>query len=136
MTALPILSRVLTEEVFMRRLKLSEDSALRGWPSVAQAGAGRASAESIWARRNQGRDKAPDFVAKDLAGKEYKLSSFAGKQVVLLNFWGLRCGACLEEMPYLEEIQKKLGPKGLVTLGVDTDGVDAKTIVGPSRRSR
>ena len=74
-------------------------------------------------------DKAPEFVAKDLAGKEVKLSAFAGKQVVLLNFWGLRCGACLEEMPYLEVIGKTYADKGLVVLGVDTDGVDVKTIV-------
>lgn len=74
-------------------------------------------------------DKAPDFVTKDLAGKEVKLSSFAGKNVVLLNFWGLRCGACLEEMPYLEAIGKAYADKGLVVLGVDTDGVDAKTVV-------
>ena len=73
-------------------------------------------------------DKAPDFVAKDLAGKEHRLSTYAGK-AVLLNFWGLRCGACLEEMPYLEVIAKKYAEKGLVTLGVDTDGVDAKMIV-------
>ena len=74
-------------------------------------------------------DAAPDFVAKDLAGKEFKLSSYAGKQVVLLNFWGLRCGACLEEMPYLDVIGKAYADKGLVVLGVDTDGVDAKTVV-------
>jgi peroxiredoxin len=74
-------------------------------------------------------DKAPEFAAKDLAGKEYKLSTYAGSKVVLLNFWGLRCGACLEEMPYLEEIAKKYAGEGLVVLGIDTDGVDAKTVV-------
>ena len=74
-------------------------------------------------------DKAPDFVAKDLTGKEFKLSSYAGKQVVLLNFWGLRCGACLEEMPYLDVISKAYADKGVVVLGVDTDGVDSKTVV-------
>ncbi|HWR97418.1 MAG TPA: TlpA disulfide reductase family protein [Candidatus Methanoperedens sp.] len=74
-------------------------------------------------------DTAPEFVASDLAGKEHKLSAYAGKNVVLLNFWGIRCGACLEEMPYLDAIAKKYAAQGLVTLGVDTDGVDAKTIV-------
>ena len=49
--------------------------------------------------------------------------------MLLLNFWGLRCGACLEEMPYLETIGKKYAEKGLVVLGVDTDGIDAKTII-------
>ena len=73
-------------------------------------------------------DKAPDFTAKDLAGKEVKLSAYAGKNVVLLNFWGMRCGACLEEMPFLEVIAKKYADKGLVVLGVDTDGVDSQTV--------
>ncbi|MHB8836144.1 MAG: TlpA disulfide reductase family protein [Candidatus Methylomirabilia bacterium] len=72
-------------------------------------------------------DTAPDFIAKDFAGKEVKLSSYAGKNVVLLNFWGVRCGACLEEMPYLDAIGKKYADKGLVVLGIDTDGIDAKT---------
>ena len=86
-------------------------------------------AEEMGEQKFKPGDKAPEFVAKDLAGKELKLSSYAGKNVVLLNFWGIRCGACLEEMPYLEAIQKKLAGNGLVTLGVDTDGVDAKTII-------
>jgi peroxiredoxin len=49
--------------------------------------------------------------------------------VLLLNFWGLRCGACLEEMPYLEQIWKRYADKGLAVWGIDTDGVDATTIV-------
>jgi peroxiredoxin len=73
-------------------------------------------------------DTAPEFATQDTAGKNVKLSDYAGKKVVLLNFWGIRCGACLEEMPYLEEIHKKYAGKGLVTLGVDTDGVDAQMI--------
>jgi peroxiredoxin len=88
-----------------------------------------AAAEGMSDQKFKPGDKAPEFVAKDLAGKEVKLSSYAGKNVVMLNFWGLRCGACLEEMPYLEAIQKKLGGNGLVTLGVDTDGVDAQTVI-------
>lgn len=74
-------------------------------------------------------DAAPDFAIPDLAGKQVKISDFTGKNVVLLNFWGLRCGACLEEMPYLEAIHKQYSSKGLVTLGVDTDGVDTQTVI-------
>jgi peroxiredoxin len=73
-------------------------------------------------------DKAPDFALADTAGKTVKLSDYLGKKVILLNFWGLRCGACLEEMPYLELINKKYLDKGLVILGVDTDGVDAAMV--------
>lgn len=68
-------------------------------------------------------DKAPDFTLKSLTGEDVKLSSFAAKKAVLLNFWGLRCGACLEEMPYLDKIATSYKDKGLVVLGIDTDGV-------------
>jgi peroxiredoxin len=73
-------------------------------------------------------DTAPDFTLKELAGGDVQLSSFKGAKVVLLNFWGLRCGACLEELPYLEDLHKRYAGQGLVVLGVDTDGVDAATI--------
>jgi peroxiredoxin len=73
-------------------------------------------------------DSAPDFAIADLDGKAVKLTDFSGKKVVLLNFWGLRCGACLEEMPYLEAIYQKFSGKDVMILGVDTDGVDAQTI--------
>lgn len=73
-------------------------------------------------------DKATDFTTMDLDGNQVTLSSFQGKNVVLLNFWGLRCGACIEEMPHLNAILKNFGSKGLVALAVDTDGVDAAIV--------
>ncbi len=73
-------------------------------------------------------EKAPDFTVPGLDGTQYTLSSYQGKKVVLLNFWGLRCGACIEEMPHLNTLAKKYGDKGLIVLGVDTDGVDAETV--------
>lgn len=73
-------------------------------------------------------DTAPEFTLKSLANEEIKLSSFAGNKVVLLNFWGLRCGACIEEMPYLETIYSRYRDKGLIVLGVDTDGVGSDEV--------
>ncbi len=74
-------------------------------------------------------DRAPEFVnAFFLDGKPALLADLAGKKVLLLNFWGLRCGACLEEMPYLDAIWQKYQDKGLAVWGVDTDGADVKTI--------
>jgi peroxiredoxin len=74
-------------------------------------------------------DKAADFTTVDLDGAQVTLSSYQGQKVVLLNFWGLRCGACIEEIPHLNVIHDKYKDKGLVVLGVDTDGVDAETVV-------
>jgi len=46
---------------------------------------------------------APDFTLKDQHGKEWKLSDYRGKTVVL-NFWTMTCKPCLEEMPSLEQL--------------------------------
>ena len=68
-----------------------------------------------------------DFTTVDLDGNTHTLSSFKGNKVVLLNFWGLRCGACIEEMPHLNALYNNYKDKGVVVLGVGTDGVDAQT---------
>lgn len=72
-------------------------------------------------------DKAPDFTLKDLSGKDISLSSFAGKKVVLLTFFALRCGTCLMEAPYLEKTYQKLSGEDMTLLSVNTDGVDVQT---------
>lgn len=71
---------------------------------------------------------APDFTASDLDGGKVVLSSFRGKKAVMLNFWGIRCGSCIEEMPYLEDMYQRYKGKEVVFLGVDTDGVNSDII--------
>ena len=68
--------------------------------------------------------KAPDVTFRMLDGTQTKLSDFSGESVVVVNFWGLRCQNCIEEMPFLERLYNKYGNKGLVIIGVNTDGVD------------
>lgn len=61
---------------------------------------------------------APDFTLKDvLQGKDYSLSQFKGK-VVLINFFTFFCGPCREEMPDLNKINNELKGQGLQTLGI------------------
>ncbi len=65
-----------------------------------------------------GADKAPDFNLKDvLQGKDYSLSQFRGK-VVVINFFTFFCGPCREEMPDLNKINNELKGQGLQTLGI------------------
>lgn len=47
--------------------------------------------------------KAMDFTLPDITGNEVKLSDFKGK-VILLNFWAQWCAPCIEEMPYIENL--------------------------------
>jgi peroxiredoxin len=47
--------------------------------------------------------RAPDFELRDQHGKPWKLSDHRGKTVVM-NFWTITCGPCVEEMPSLEQL--------------------------------
>lgn len=58
---------------------------------------------------------APDFTVVD-AGRSVQLSKYRGK-VVLLNFWATWCAPCIEEIPYLNQLQQQM-PQ-LIVLGVD-----------------
>ena len=39
----------------------------------------------------------------------------------MLNFWATWCPPCVEEMPSLDEFQKRLAASGVVVLGVSVD---------------
>jgi len=71
---------------------------------------------------------APAFQVKDLDGKDLRLSDFAGKKLVWINFWGLRCGPCIQEMPVLEKVYKTYEARGVVMIGLNSDGVDGNHI--------
>ncbi len=47
---------------------------------------------------------APDFATELLSGDTFRLSSHRG-QVVILNFWAITCGPCIEELPYYEQLK-------------------------------
>ncbi len=66
-----------------------------------------------------------DFTATALDGEEVRLSEFVGRSVVLLQFWGIRCGPCLEEIPFLSGLQDRYGETGLQVFGINTDRVSA-----------
>ena len=61
---------------------------------------------------------ASDFTLKAVQdGKEYSLSQFKGK-VVLINFFTFFCGPCRQEMPHLSQIHQELKGQGFQTLGI------------------
>jgi thiol-disulfide isomerase/thioredoxin len=61
----------------------------------------------------------PDFEFV-MDGRPASLAALRGR-VVVLNFWASWCPPCVEEMPSLERLHRKLGPDGLVVLGVSVD---------------
>ena len=60
-----------------------------------------------------------EFEAQNLQGETVALSDFRGK-VLILNFWGIWCPPCREEIPELVELYRELQPQGLEILAVNT----------------
>lgn len=70
---------------------------------------------------------APDFVLKDLAGRDVRLTDFHG-QVVVLNFWATWCQPCRIEIPWFNELYDRYRSRGVVFLGISLDEGGAKDI--------
>jgi DsbE subfamily thiol:disulfide oxidoreductase len=72
--------------------------------------------------------EAPKFVLPDLSGKVVRMDDLRGK-VVLLNLWATWCPPCVEEMPTLEALSKKMTGRDFVLLAISEDEHSEK--VGP-----
>jgi len=62
----------------------------------------------------------PEFTLQDLTGKAWTFGELRGK-VVLVNFWATWCPPCRKEMPDLETLYERFGPKGLVVLAISDE---------------
>lgn len=67
-----------------------------------------------------GGEPAPAWTLNDVDGNPVSSESLKGK-VVVVDFWATWCPPCREEIPHYIEMQKELGPKGLVIVGVSLD---------------
>ena len=65
-------------------------------------------------------DTAPEFLITTDSGRQISRSNFGGRLLVL-NFWATWCPPCVQEMPSLEEFQKRLAGSGVVVLGISVD---------------
>jgi peroxiredoxin len=62
---------------------------------------------------------APDFVMKDLTGKDVRLSDYKGK-IVILDFWATWCGPCIASFPHTQEVAAKYKDQDVVVLASGT----------------
>ena len=67
-------------------------------------------------------EEAPGFTLRE-PERTVDLVQFRGKPL-LLNFWASWCPPCVEEMPSLVQLQKKMGDK-VVILAINEDSDDA-----------
>jgi peroxiredoxin len=72
---------------------------------------------------------APDFTARDVDGKTFRLSDHLGKRVILLDFWATFCEPCKAEFPHLGDLYARQKDKGLLVLGVAMDGPESSAEV-------
>ncbi|WP_347174744.1 TlpA disulfide reductase family protein [Polaribacter uvawellassae] len=69
----------------------------------------------------------PDFTSnKTIDGSEFTFSSLRGKYV-LIDFWGVWCGPCVEEMPTVKKYADKYADK-LTVLGINSGDTKEKMV--------
>jgi len=62
----------------------------------------------------------PDFVVKDLPGRELSSADLRGK-IVLVDFWATWCQPCKKEMPGYQKLLDKYGSRGFAVIGLKFD---------------
>ena len=70
-------------------------------------------------------DKCPNFIFKDLDGKERTLQELEGKYV-FIDVWASWCNPCLREYPHLEKLEEKFRDRNIEFVGISCDGMEWK----------
>jgi peroxiredoxin len=74
--------------------------------------------------------EAPDFEFTDFNNKKRKLSEFRGKYL-LVDFWGMWCPACRQELTYLRNAYQRFHARGFEILGMNTDSPEIVSQIKP-----
>jgi len=91
-----------------------------GWPTQSRELQGRKAAALAEEYQRSAKTLKP-FALATLDGREVKSADLRGK-VLILSFWGAWCGACMIELPELQEFARKHeGDEGLVVLTINND---------------
>jgi peroxiredoxin len=63
---------------------------------------------------------APDLVARDISGRNVRISEHRG-EVVVVSFWSGSCNTCRDQLEALDRIARTYKSAGLVVIGVNLD---------------
>ncbi|MCL2670216.1 MAG: TlpA family protein disulfide reductase [Syntrophaceae bacterium] len=81
---------------------------------------GEKSAPTLESRATGGpKEKAPDFILKDLEGQQFRLSDHREKRPVLIIFSTTWCTFCESEIPHFKSLHAKYGQQGLEIVNID-----------------
>ncbi|MCP4250124.1 MAG: TlpA family protein disulfide reductase [bacterium] len=67
-------------------------------------------------------DAAPNWMLQDTAGKPHALDHYRG-QVVVLDFWAVWCGPCIEVSPHMQALHERFADRGVAVLGIHYNDV-------------
>jgi peroxiredoxin len=67
---------------------------------------------------------ARDFTARDLDGKQIRLSDSRGERAVLLSFFATWCAPCVQELPHLRKLYEANKDRGFLVLAISVDGAE------------
>lgn len=65
-----------------------------------------------------------NFTSTDVDGNTVDQSIFKGKKLTMVNVWTTYCGYCIQEMPWLAELNEEYSENGFQVVGIVTDVVD------------
>lgn len=74
--------------------------------------------------------KAPDFSLTTITSERFSLSDTLNKptEVVVVNVWATWCPHCVDEIPYMIDLDKKYNNKSVKFVGVSIDSDKSKVI--------
>ncbi|MBV9302942.1 MAG: TlpA family protein disulfide reductase [Acidobacteriaceae bacterium] len=68
---------------------------------------------------------APEFSIRTDQGRIVSANSFGGK-ILVLNFWATWCAPCVQEIPSLNEFQRRFANSGVVVVAISVDKNEQK----------
>lgn len=60
-------------------------------------------------------------AAEVMSREQFSLQQYSDAKVIYLDFWASWCVPCRHSFPWLNSMQEKYGPEGLVIVGINVD---------------